>query len=268
MVTGFYVPSISADKKTEPFDLQLSRGLIYGHELIHKFGANDAVGTSFVPISDGGVYQTPTTVTALEVVSSSTNDTAAGSGAQALTLIGLDGNWDEVTEEVEMDGTDAVATANSYFRLYRAYVSRSGTYATIAGGSQDGDLTIRVASAGATWATIKNDIFDMAQTQIGCYTVPDRRIGYIASVFLHVDSNQSIDILFMQRPNADDVATPFSGALRTFLYLVGLKGSTTLKPRTPVGPFVGPCDLISFGKVGAATAAVSIDFEVMQVQSE
>ena len=85
------------------FWINITRGLIDEYEEIHKFGTSDAVGTTFVPIARGNVYQTPTTAQALEVVSTDANDTAAGTGARTVTVIGLDSTWQEITQTVPMN---------------------------------------------------------------------------------------------------------------------------------------------------------------------
>lgn len=269
MVTGYQVPSITAEGKSEPFPMQLARGLIAGHSKVDKFGSYDAVGTSFVPVTEGGIYRTPMAAVTLEAISADANDTAAGTGAQEITLIGLDANWNEVTETVEMNGDSASsATTNGFIRLYRAYVSRSGTYATVSAGSHAGSITIRESGAGDTWTTIPVAGLPRGQSNISAFSVAKQRVGFIHSLFIHVDSNKAADILLMQRPNADDVVAPFSGALRTVRYLVGVTSTSPQKPWGPFGPFPGPSDVIMFAKVGSGSAAVAADFELSLVETE
>ena len=117
--------------------LDVSRGLVSGMQSIKKFGRNAAVGTSFVPIAMGGVYQTPqgSAATALRIKSGGdANDTAAGSGARSVTLEGLDENFELATEALATAGASASsATSTTFTRLFRAYVTPdtgSGTYAS------------------------------------------------------------------------------------------------------------------------------------------
>jgi len=54
---------------------------IPGYYLIQKFGANPAVGTTFVPVSDGGIYMTPQAAGAKALrirAGGNANDTADG----------------------------------------------------------------------------------------------------------------------------------------------------------------------------------------------
>ena len=244
--------------------IEIVSGAVTGQAVVHKFGFG-TVGTSFVPVSNELVYQTPTTATALEFLSSDTNDTSAGSGAREVTVVGLDANWAEVTQTVVTNGTTPVALGTSLIRLYRWYVSSSGTYATAAAGSHAGELKIRVASAGADWSTIPFSPFPTGQSLIGAYTVPTGKTGYILSQHIHVDSTKSVDLLFFKRNNADDVATPYSGAMRVLNQFIGISGDADFHPETPINGLVGPCDVGFMAKVTSNTADVSVDFEILLI---
>lgn len=93
--------------------IDVGKGLIPGHSILHKFGYG-SVGTSLTPVTSSLTYQTPTTATALEILSSDANDTAAGTGARTVTVEGLDGSGNPLTETVSMNGTAAVALSNSF----------------------------------------------------------------------------------------------------------------------------------------------------------
>jgi hypothetical protein len=83
--------SISQIGTSEPFELQVSRGQIPGHDFVHKFGYNPTIGVTDETIwSQGGVYVYPTTASTMYISSSSTADTAAGTGARTVTVSGLD----------------------------------------------------------------------------------------------------------------------------------------------------------------------------------
>jgi len=98
----------------------------------------------------GGSYTGWLTAAAsVEAISSSTNDNVAGTGARTLTVTGLDANWAIQSETVNLNGVNAVALANTYIRVLEAKV------ATVGGrGITDGNITVRVASGGATLAYI------------------------------------------------------------------------------------------------------------------
>ena len=138
--------------------LDVARGLVPGVSVIHKFGGNPAVGTSYVPLSIGGIYRTPqaASATALRIKSGgNANDDKDGSGAREITLIGLDENWNEVSEAVETNSAAAsTATSTTFTRLYRAYVSASGTYASQSAGSHSANIVIEDSGGTEDWATI------------------------------------------------------------------------------------------------------------------
>jgi len=48
--TNNSVTSITRKGQTEPFDLQVARGQIYGHSVLNIYGYQASVGTSFVPV--------------------------------------------------------------------------------------------------------------------------------------------------------------------------------------------------------------------------
>lgn len=257
--------SVVINSPSVDFNTRVVRGLVPKHSIVHKFGSA-TLTTSITPFTASNTYKTPIAATALEFVSASANDTAAGTGAQQITVIGLDANWAEVTQTVETNGTTAVALGTNLIRLTNWYVSRSGTYATDAAGSHAGILTIRVASAGATWSTIAVTPFAIGQSQIGCHTIPTGYTGYLLSKSITVDASKSTDIYFFQRPLANDVTTPFTGAMKMVEREVGLTAGFEKVFSVPKGPFVGPCDVGFMGLVSATTGIASVEFELLLIQ--
>lgn len=248
------------------FYLEVAKGNVAKHSLVHKFGAHN-ITTTLEPITHGGFYRTPTSATALEVVSSSANDTnTAGTGAREVTIIGLDSSWNEVSQTVNLNGTTAVALGTNLIRLYRWYVSVSGTYADQSNGSHAGTLTIQESGGGNVWSTITATPFPTGQSQIGVYTVPTGYTAYLLSKNVFVDTAKTADIYFFQRPNTDDVSSPYSGTMRLFEREVGVQGGFELRTVAPKGPFVGPCDIGFMGIVSAGTGECSVEFELLLIE--
>ena len=142
---------------------EVTQGLIPKYSVVHKFGAG-SVGTTVGPIAQSGTYQTPTTAQALEFVSDNANDTSAGTGARELTIVGLDSNWVEVSQTLVTNGTTAVALTTNLIRLYRWFVSSSGTYATEATSTHAGTLTIQASGGGTVWSNIGVTPFPASQS--------------------------------------------------------------------------------------------------------
>jgi hypothetical protein len=247
------------------FYTEVAKGNIAKHSLIHKFGAGVAT-TTIAPVTISGFYRVPTTATALEFVSSSANDTSAGSGAREVTIQGLDSSWNLVTQTLTTNGTTAVALTTNLVRLFRWYVSSSGTYATQTTGSHAGTLTIQESGGGNVWSQISITPFPLGQSEIACYTVPAGHTAYLLSKNVSVDGVKNVDVYFFQRPNADDVSTPYSGAMRMIEKEIGVSGSIDFRTVSPKGPFVGPCDLGYMAVASTGTVDVSAEFELLLVE--
>ena len=132
--------SVTVQGAYEPFGLQVSRGQIMGHSAFSIFGYNgdlDQTEESVWP--DGSTVPHPTTASVLDIVSTSTDDDAAGTGARTVFIEGLDGSYNVVSETVILDGTTAVETVNSYLYVNQFYVVTTGT-----GGVNAGEITAKV----------------------------------------------------------------------------------------------------------------------------
>lgn len=254
-------------RPTDP-TLDVAAGRVTGKSVFSKFGNNQAIGTTPAPVSQSGIYQVPTSVASLEVVSSSANDTSAGTGAQQVTIIGLDANWNEISEVVTLNGMTPVPLANSYFRVYRWYVSRTGTYATQSTGSQDGTLTLRVVGAGATWSTIPLlGTLGRGQSQIGVYTVPAGKTLYIYGFDMSVDTGGTVkaaSFYLFQRPNANDVSAPYTGAMRIVREYDGIAGAVRISLKYPlIFPEYTDVGFMAATSSGTTKGSVQMDGELV-----
>lgn len=245
---------------------EAATGRIKNTSVIHKFGRNSAIGTTFVPVAAGGVYQTPkgSAATALRIAAGGdANDTSNGSGARQVTVQGLDENGMFASEVITTNGVSAsTATTTTFMRLYRAYVSASGTYATQSAGSHADTITIENSAGGTTWGVIDATSFPKAQTEIGVYSIADGYKGYVTSFFTSSDSTKTTDFILFKREEILLESAPFQGMRAQF---VGQStgDNTVLITQSPIGPFNGPCDLGFLAKVDVGTASVSVDFEIV-----
>ncbi len=249
------------------FLIEVVKGNVPGHSMVYKFGSA-VVGTTLVPITASLNYRTPTTAQALEFVSSDANDTALGTGAREITFMGLDEDWNEIVQTVATNGLTAVDLPTNMVRLYRWYVSQSGSYADQLVGSHAGILTVRADGAGATWSTINVTPFPKGQSEIGAYTVP---IGYRAYVFiqeLQVDSTKTVDAIFFHRSRANTIVAPF-GVMHARANFVGISGSINPNTHAPQNGFTAlgeASDIGYMAKVATATAAISVVFEILLIK--
>ncbi len=177
--------SISRFGLTEPFDLQIARGQIAYHESVYKFGNNAAVADSLETIwQQGGLYSYLSAATVLKVSSSSTNDASAGTGARTVELFGLDGDYNEISETVTLNGQTAVNTTQSYLRINRMIVRSAGSGGANAGVLYAGTGTVTTGVPANIYATINGD--GSNQTLMALWTVP---AGYTAYLMQYDVSN-------------------------------------------------------------------------------
>jgi hypothetical protein len=247
-------------RTTEWFQ-EIAEGNNDNYTIIHKFGHNDDAGTSWEDVwENGGVYVWLTAAVTLEAISADANDDAGGSGAQTITIEGLDANFDEISETITMNGTDpTTATTKSFLRVNRAYVATTGTYAGTTLGGNAGIITIRTSSGGATHALIDAEgTTAHSQTGIARYTVPNGKIAYMFDVNIVVDSAKTTEMILFERNNADDVTTPFEPN-RMKIHLHGVTGHIPLAFDAP-HVFPAKTDIWWASKAGGAATPIIVNF--------
>jgi len=112
--TNNSVMSITRSGRTEPFDLQVARGQIAGHQTVSIFGYQAAITATSIPIWENATtYTYPTTATTLTCSSTSVTDVSPA----AFIINGLDANFNPVSEVVVLNGTTGVTTQNKYLRV-------------------------------------------------------------------------------------------------------------------------------------------------------
>lgn len=238
--------------------------------VVHKFGKNEDVGTTFEPLSYGGLYPTlhPNNAVPIRIkAGGNAYDNVAGLGARYITVEGIDANGDIVIDTLATNGASASAnTANSYIRAYRAYVAQTGTYGTQTAGSHNAAITLEAADSTTDWIQIPvYHSYPMSQSFVGVYTIPRGYKGYIKDIVLNVDSNNKrADFIFFRRAGVTDISPPYE-AVRAQLIFDGLTGSFDISDDIPLGPYVGPCD-VGWMVRADATCACSVDYEILLIK--
>lgn len=251
----------------QDIEYEIAQGNLERFDVMHKFGGG-VMSTTFSPVTQSGYYRTPSTPATLEILSDNVADTYGGAGAQQVTITGLNSSWDEITFTVNMSGTTPVALPHDMLRVYRWYVSSSGTYSTQSLGSHYGILEIREAAAGPVWSIVPIDPFPAGQSEIGAYTIPRGYVGYLMGKNIFTDTSKTADFYFFQRDNADDVTSPYAGTMRLIEREVGVQGGYKVSFDIPKGPIVGPADVGYIGYVSVGTADVSVEFELILAKVE
>lgn len=177
------------------YNLEISRGLINGRIGVLQFGRNNDVDSAEDIWAGGGDFTPPTTARTHNIVSSSANDTSAGTGARTVKIYGLNSSYALTSETITMNGTSNVATASTYTFIYRMEVLTAGS-----GNANAGNIT----------ATAQTDATISSYMQIGYnvstdafYMVPAGYTAYIHSFkagISNATSSQSADIGLFVKP--------------------------------------------------------------------
>lgn len=251
---------------TFPSGLDIARGLAPGCVSSFRFGRNTAIGSIYTPVTRSGFYRTPQVAgaTALRVkAGGNANDTANGSGAREITIIGLNANGDLITETLATAGASASApTTQTFIRLTRAYVSKSGTYATQTAGTQAGSIVIENAAGGEDWALIADGSLGKAVSEIGAYTTPRNVAAAVFNITISSDADKKANIVMFKRENILETVAPYS----PMSLVVEYPQSSGLFDMSFDPPLYFPplCDFGFLATVSASTVDVSIGFDMVE----
>lgn len=172
---------IFARRRTFEFSQLVAEGVIPGYSAVEKFGENPVVLAASVPADvwdNGGIYVFSTSADIDRLSSSNAGDT------QDILVIGLDSDWNEVSQTVTLNGQTPVALGTNLIRVYRM----------INKGSQDlaGDVYCFVN--GAVTGGVPDTAADIRamiragnnQTLMCIYTIPNGKTGYMREVYISV----------------------------------------------------------------------------------
>lgn len=227
-------------------------------------GRNSNVGTSFVPVTCGGIYQykKPSEATQLRVKAGNVNDAQGGTGAIAIGLLGINAQGILIREVLLTNGTSAgAASINSYMRLLSATVVASGTYATVEGGSHVGDIAIENTAGTEDWILIDATDFPKGNSEVAMVTIPKGFEGAVTDFFYTVDSTLKTDLIIMGRPNILNEDAPVAGAVELFIF-EGQIQELSISARAPL--FIPELtDIMVFAKVAVGNGAVALSSTII-----
>lgn len=184
---AYDIRSISQVGTSEPFELQVARGQIPGHSVVHKFGANFDIDNNSEPETvwtAGGLYPWSALSTAQTLWLQSDDNT----DEENVEIQGLDADYNLLTETVTLTSEGAVDTQNKFLRVYRM----------IYFGTNAGVITARAAADDGTIVAQIDEGF--AQTLMAIYTVPAGYSAYILCGDFSVQKNKDAQLRFYQRP--------------------------------------------------------------------
>lgn len=138
--------------------LGYSRAVALGNNPDIDTGAHEDVW------SVGGLYPWMAAATALEVVSSSANDAVAGTGARTVLVVGLDANFNPVSQTVTLNGLTPVALPTPLLRVNSAVIMSAGS-----GEVNAGNIDVRRVAGGTVQCRLPAG-YGISRQSI--YTVP------------------------------------------------------------------------------------------------
>ena len=166
-------------------------GRIGGHSRVAQYGHTPTAAAGTDVWEGASAYPFQAAATKLEILSASASDTAAGTGARTFTIVGLDANFNVISEVITLAGVTPVQTVNSYLRVNGLTIASAGS-----GNTNAGDVTLRVTGAGASQAIARAG-YGYAKQAI--YTVPAGFTLLITDLLLEAGgfaANQGITFSF------------------------------------------------------------------------
>ena len=242
------------------FELQVARERKKGIRGFSQFGRNEAVTTTerFIWIGAATPYLGRLqAASALRIrAGGNVNDTAAGTGARSVTIIGLDENWNAAEETIATNGVSvSAATTTTFLRLNHARVQDVGAY----GGENAGGITVET-TAGIEMCLIGTGV---GQTQVAAHTVPAGKTGYLYAVRATVEAAKAVTVSWYQVQNADDVTVPFTGR-RLIHRFAKSEGQSILNYVIPI-VLPAKTDLYATAFTETGTSAVGCTFDMILV---
>jgi hypothetical protein len=185
--------------------------------LIDKSGATETLGTSAATMvtvwDEGGLYPWNTfTGSGAHIFVASANNDAKMQGV-AITIEGLDSNYNLISEVVTMDASDTTTvqeTTQNFYRIVKATVTGTNTNSI----PNDYDITFKYGSSGGT--TVAKILATYGATQSCTYTIPAGYQGFILGVNGSSGQSDEITTMIWDRP--------FNGAwsqVKTFKFVSG-----------------------------------------------
>jgi hypothetical protein len=146
--------------------LNIARGLVKGTNFIHKFGAVPSLSTA----TTGTVWDVNDTIypwSTWDTAGTITVDRANGGDAgKHVTVVGLDTNYESLSETITLTNATGNASTNSFKRVFRAFIA-------------DGETNVGLISIKKNATTVAAITANKGQTLMAVYTVPAGYTGYL-----------------------------------------------------------------------------------------
>ena len=221
-------------------------GLVPGEELVSVNARNPQLiaGTAGLVTDMGGIDDFATAGETWEMVVSNAADTAAGTGAQEVTLYYMDDVYERQTLVIATSGVGTTVLApTDMFRFFELETSAAGS-----GSENAGDITIQV-SGGGTVRGLMTATFN--RSFHGAYTIPVGFSGKLITSFLSVKKGKDVTMA-IQTTRGDN------GIYRLELPSDTYQAGIGLSPKAPLGPRPEKTDLRIVALDSANNTAVNV----------
>lgn len=167
---GYSSKHLKSLANSDIFEIDVRMGRVDNYRAITIRGTNSDVDSAEETVwTTGGLISFPDSTQTLRIASESTDDTVGGVGAQSVYILGLDDNWEEQSEIIELNGQTFVTSSLQYRRVNSFRVASAG-----ANGSNQDNVHVGTGSVTAgVPSTIYKTIPTNANWCFCCnYTVP------------------------------------------------------------------------------------------------
>lgn len=244
--------------------VEVRRGNIPGHSIVHKFGDN--------PMVINGVWSLVSPVSQNEAMPASGSpvrikaggnvaDDINGTGCRTIEIIGINTDFEEVSEIIETNGNSvSISSIHSYWRLHRIKSIDVGAY----GNNNVGILTLENINGSSDRLLLRAG---EGQSQHGMWSSPHGKTSYVLGIDIESDSSKAADFRVCVRENYNIVVAPMK-AMRVRIFFSGVIGQGTSKTKTPIISLPPMSDIWITAKGGGANTAVSVDIEILVIDNE
>ncbi len=253
-----------------PLDVAAGKYKRLSHD--NKFGCSVNVdGAAATDIWDGSadapraaqpIWLAPTAATLHNITSSDDTDGKTGSpnavGARTVRVYGLK-TWDtaETSEDITLDGTTAVSTANSYVIIHRIKVLTSGATSVNAG------VIKATAAAAGTKVTAEISV-GHGQTLMAIYGIPSTQTAFLTTLYggiLRGVAGAHADLTLLWTPDVENQPAIFQ---TKHITSVDQEGTTRMQHMyNPYVAYAGPGILKLQATASANDVTVTAGFDLI-----
>ena len=247
------------------FLVEIQKGNVPGHDLVHKFGRNPSIPMNdwaFVTdLGNSDWYGLDTAAAVRIKAGGNVADDAAGAGLRSAVVSGILDTGVEDSETLVTAGASASAlTSKSFYRVFRVEGDDVGTK----GGANTGQIIIEDSTGTYDLCSIPTG---EGQSQHCAFTIPQGFSGFLVSLHTHVASTKVAKVRLRTREAITTAGPPFKCA-RTRLFFDGVAESLGFKEYSPGSRIPELTDIWVEAYGDGGTAEVSAEMEILLVSNE